>query len=307
MGMESVKMEYSNHELAEAYKRKARLVGADIIDFELVAGDRVLLKRIRYNGRGRVEIPSFITGCFYKDDDLSELKISDGCEYTELYINNNIDEWFDASGLCSGLNSKRLKVVFRYPERVMKMSYMFSGCESLEKLDISNLDTRNVTDMSGMFNYCEYLKEIELSNFDTSNVTDMSYMFYGCTFLEILDISKLNTRNVINMSSMFNDCISLKELDISRLDRRNVKDMSCMLADCGGIEELDISKLDMRNIDTWGMFSDCETKVIIDSSKWEGKKQIWEAFRSYSTGWELEEDVWDRVKDIRGLVGIKNK
>ena len=45
---------------------------------------------------------------------------------------------------------------------------MFSGC-LLEKLNLSNFDTNNVTDMSGMFSKCLALKKIYLSNFNTDN------------------------------------------------------------------------------------------------------------------------------------------
>ena len=41
------------------------------------------------------------------------------------------------------------------------MSYMFSGCSSLNNLpDISKWDTKNVTDMSGMFRGCSKLKKM---------------------------------------------------------------------------------------------------------------------------------------------------
>ena len=50
---------------------------------------------------------------------------------------------------------------------------MFSGCNSLTKLDLSNLNTQNVTDMSYMFYYCNSLVDLNLSNFITQNVTNM--------------------------------------------------------------------------------------------------------------------------------------
>ena len=51
------------------------------------------------------------------------------------------------------------------------MDYMFSGCESLTSLDLSNFDTKNVINMSHMFSGCCSLKEITLSyKFDTSHV-----------------------------------------------------------------------------------------------------------------------------------------
>ena len=37
--------------------------------------------------------------------------------------------------------------------------------------------------MSYMFSRCNSLTNIDLSNFNTQNVTNMSYMFYGFNFL----------------------------------------------------------------------------------------------------------------------------
>lgn len=53
---------------------------------------------------------------------------------------------------------------------------MFSYCESLEFIDISNFKTKNTKYMSSMFDYCSSLKSIDFSNFDTGNVEDMSFM-----------------------------------------------------------------------------------------------------------------------------------
>ena len=61
------------------------------------------------------------------------------------------------------------------------MSFMFSSCLKLTKLDLSSFDTKNVSNMSYMFYFCEKLNEISLTNsFNTQNVKNMSYMFCGC-------------------------------------------------------------------------------------------------------------------------------
>ena len=42
---------------------------------------------------------------------------------------------------------------------------MFRGCFKLEKCDLSNLSTSNVTNMSNMFCDCLGIKDLILSNF----------------------------------------------------------------------------------------------------------------------------------------------
>ena len=57
---------------------------------------------------------------------------------------------------------------------------MFGGCSSLERLNLNNFNTNNVTDMSYMFCGCSSLARLNLNNFNTNNVTDMYRMFSGC-------------------------------------------------------------------------------------------------------------------------------
>ena len=62
------------------------------------------------------------------------------------------------------------------------MSKMFYNCKSLKNLNLSNFDTKNVTDMSKMFYGCKSLNNLDLTNFDTKKVTNMKRMFNGCKF-----------------------------------------------------------------------------------------------------------------------------
>ena len=47
------------------------------------------------------------------------------------------------------------------------MSQMFEGCISLKDLNLSNFNTKNVTNMAGMFRECKSLINLNLSHFDT--------------------------------------------------------------------------------------------------------------------------------------------
>ena len=81
---------------------------------------------------------------------------------------------------------------------------MFRMCSTLTTLDVSYLDTSQVTDMRYMFANCTKLPEIKgLESLDTSNVTNMSYMFSTCNLLTILDLTSFDTSKATNMSYMF--------------------------------------------------------------------------------------------------------
>lgn len=65
---------------------------------------------------------------------------------------------------------------------VTNMSYMFTSCSALTRLDLSGFDTAKVTDMSYMFSRCSNLISIIIGDgWDTTSVTSSNYMFYNCT------------------------------------------------------------------------------------------------------------------------------
>ena len=151
-------------------------------------------------------------------------------------------------------------------ENVSDMSHMFENCSVLE-LDVSGLDTSNVSDMSYMFENCGNLFELDVSGFDTSEVTDMSYMFKGCTFIPEFDVSGFDTSNVTDMSHMFENCEYLTDLDVSGFDTSNVTNMHCMFGSCHQLTELDVSGFDTSNVtDMYSLFSACNNLESIDVS-----------------------------------------
>ena len=95
------------------------------------------------------------------------------------------------------------------------MSNMFSFCNKLKKLNLSNFNTAEVTNMSSMFEDCNKLSSLDLSNFNTTKVKDMSSMFKNCQVLSSLDLSNFNTTKVENMSGMFSGCSMLQTIYVS--------------------------------------------------------------------------------------------
>lgn len=132
--------------------------------------------------------------------------------------------------------------------QVTSMRYMFFGCWSLQSLDVSNFDTSNVTDMSRMFGACEMLKFLDVTNFDTSDVVDMSSMFSGCAGLSTLDLHSFNTSKVVTMEGMFSGCVGFKSLDLSNFNTSNVRNLSWIFENCWNLQSIDLSNFDASNI-----------------------------------------------------------
>ena len=160
---------------------------------------------------------------------------------------------------------------------VTNMSHMFSRCMRLRSLDISNFDTSQVTNMNWMFgggdDYPMVIEEINVKNFDTSNVTDMSGMFSACRSLTSLDLSNFDTSQVTNMKYMFSDCDELTNLDVSNFDTSKVTNMNRMFYRCSSLTSLDVSKFDTSNVtDMSEMFYRCSSLTGLDLRNFDTSK-----------------------------------
>ena len=173
---------------------------------------------------------------------------------------------------CEFNNIKLEALKFATPIELSRLS--FGGCYYLTSVDLSNIDTHNVTDMSYMFAACNSLTGLNLSAFDTKKVTDMRYMFGGCQSLVSLDLSSFDTRNVTMMGDiyggMFSGCQSLTSLDLSGFDTKNVTDMSRMFSGCQSLTSLDLSNFDTGAVTNMrAMFSGCKSLVSLDLSSFD--------------------------------------
>ena len=163
----------------------------------------------------------------------------------------------------------KVKTVTVVDERIAPISTKdwFSYMAALESVDISKMDTSNVTDMTALFYGCKALTSLDLSTFDTRNVRDMSYVFYGCSALTSLDLSSFDTSKVTNMTSLFQDCSALTTLNLSSFDTGNVTDMTRLFYGCHSLTSLDLSSFDTSNVtDMTSLFSGCKALTSLDLS-----------------------------------------
>ena len=128
----------------------------------------------------------------------------------------------------------------------------------LTSVDVSNLDTHNITDMAAMFAIQDHLKVLTgLDSWDTSNVTNMSLMFESKwntsnvtkNLQSVVDLSKWNTSKVTNMSGMFGWTNLQSVGDLSKWDTSNVTDMGAMFYQAENLQSVgDLSKWDTSRV-----------------------------------------------------------
>ncbi len=151
------------------------------------------------------------------------------------------------------------------------LAWLFDNFSQLENIiDLSNLNTANVTSMRTMFGACHALTSLDLSSFDTSNVTDMDNMFLECYVLAFLDLSTFNTANVTNMHAMFFNCYALASLDLSGWDTSNVTEINAMFFGCRSLTSLDLSSFNTSKVRYMtAMFWGCRTLSTIYGKNWD--------------------------------------
>ncbi len=151
-----------------------------------------------------------ITIAFGGCSNLKEIKFGD-------FDASNVGEFSYTFSGCSSL--EELDLSKWDTSKATRMDYMFNDCTSLKKIKgLENFNTSNVTHeqgMSSMFKNCSSLESIDLSNFDTKNVISMHSMFRGCSSLKKLDLTNFDTSSVRSMFEMFYDCSNLEKILVS--------------------------------------------------------------------------------------------
>ena len=149
---------------------------------------------------------------------------------------------------------------------------MFYGCKSLENIDLSRFDTRNIVNMCCMFTDCKNLKQLDLSGFSTGNVREMIHMFSRCLNLEQINLSGLDTHNVEYMGQMFYRCESLKQLDLSSFNTEKVLYMGEMFSNCKSLKQLDLSHFNTEKVIIMqNMFNNCSELEQLKISNFDTK------------------------------------
>ena len=250
----SVKMNGSESISSDYLPLSPLLSKDEIIEYTTVTGERINYNkffRIKKNGSEISLTDSHV-------DDTWRILI-EGLPFEDNLFSCNFED------LSFGNHNKLKSLSFVTPIELEALSFL--GCDGLVKVDLSNVNTENVTQMDNMFSNCESLTSLDLSSFDTGYVTQMDNMFFGCESLPSLDLSSFDTRNVTLMNNMFFGCESLTSLDLSSFDTRKVSQMINMFSGCKSITSLDLTGFDTRDVTNMeNMFSDCKSLTSLDLS-----------------------------------------
>ena len=144
----------------------------------------------------------------------------------------------------SGLNN----VTIKFNEPIESFEKMFSGLTNIIEIDLSNIDTSQVTNMNSMFFQCYNLAKITFGNINTSLVKSMSELFHQCKNLQSIDLSQFDTSSVTSLNSTFRNCEKLTSIDVSNFNTHNVENMLDLFSNCYKLTSADLSNFDTSKV-----------------------------------------------------------
>lgn len=136
-----------------------------------------------------------------------------------------------SSGNYIGTNVVKTTAPINVNPNVTNLSWCFRECK-LKGLDVSQMDTSNITNMSYMFQMCSYVEKLDVENWNVSNVTTFNSMFQSCSNLKKLDLSKWQPKDTADYRNMFNSCLKLAILDISSFNYLGSSALTSIGASC---------------------------------------------------------------------------
>ena len=209
---------------------------------------------------------------WYTDKDNNSLyEVSIGSENGSLEANTN------GSGMFAYLdNVDTLDLTGLDTSNMTSMSYMFYNSNSLKSVNLSNFNTSKLLYANNMFNGCTSLESLDLSNFNTSKVTNFSNMFRDCQKMKEINLSNFDTSIATTFANLFHNCSSLTTLDLSSFNTNKVTYMGSMFYNCSSLTSLDLSNFNTSNVINmgYGMFYNCKSLKELDLSNFDTKKVI---------------------------------
>lgn len=188
--------------------------------------------------------------------------------------------------------------------------FIASGIEFEPKkltIDLTGLDTGNVTNMRSMFSWNRVLTNLIISSdFDTSNVVDMGYMFSATNisdfeFLKYFDVSSVkdfsymfqvfmgseldlsgwDVSNAEKFIGMFNNSSYLKKINLKGWKFKNGANLQNMFSNQYVLESLDLSYLDVSNAANYSYmfgvantFSSTLSELDLSGTDWNENAEI---------------------------------
>lgn len=212
-----------------------------ILDFDR---DEVIISKINVKG-DKVIIPDFVTGV----DENIKFEVYDR-SIRRLQVIHKNNQMKSMKKLFYNLSMDIIDLSEFDTRGVTNFSYMFYNCTRTTKIIFGKeFDTSSAVNMESMFTTMFMIKELDLRCFDVHNVKYMNSLFEACLNVQKINIDGWNTQNVITMASMFKTCKELTEIvGLNKLKANNLQDMSYMFCECDKLEFISLRGMYTPNL-----------------------------------------------------------
>lgn len=144
----------------------------------------------------------------------------------------------------------------------------FRQCSKLVTLDLSSWDVSKCESLYAMFYKCSALTEVNVTGWNTPNLTTVDYLFDQCTNLQRFDATAFNAAKLTTMYCMFQNCSQLTELDVSGWNTSNAINMSFVFWGCKGLTRLAVENWNVSNVENFDhLFAHCNN-LVVDVTNW---------------------------------------
>lgn len=106
-------------------------------------------------------------------------------------------------------NIKTANMTSEKNTKIVNMGRCFEGCKHLEKFTVNGFYTNETKSLSKLFLNSINLKDVDLTNMNTSNITDMSYTF-ALTNIDTINLTNFKLSKVHNLEGIFFGCNNTK-------------------------------------------------------------------------------------------------
>jgi len=104
-------------------------------------------------------------------------------------------------------------------KNVTSLYTAFSECKKLTTLNLINRNEAKLTTygLDYAFRYLNSMVTLDLSNLNTQNITSLTYTFYNCPLLVNLDLSNWNLSSLTGMNLSFGNCANLSNNSLNSI------------------------------------------------------------------------------------------
>lgn len=176
-------------------------------------------------------------------------------------LHNNMGDRFGT------VNGRIFTVISREkPELGKDASHIFSGANTIEKIDLTGVGCSEIKTLNSAFITCFKLKELIFDKSITAaKIEDMSFAFKH-TGLKDADLTQLDLSECNNFMQTFAHCCLLKSVKFNTDIRIQPTSMVEMFTMCLNLESVDLSMFNLSKTDMTKAFEYCNAVSDLDLS-----------------------------------------